>query len=117
MIWLLLLIGLLFISFVHLIVPICVAAVGKPHKKSSLWWIAIAGGLIGFVVCALMQEEFRGLAGIIQSTFWTIISFFILKKRCFTRYNTAVCKECGNKLSINSSFCSKCGAQVKKDNE
>ena len=40
MIWLLLLIGLLFISFIHLIIPICVAVGGKQRKKSSLWWIA-----------------------------------------------------------------------------
>ena len=117
MIWLLLLIGLLFISFIHLIIPICVAVGGKQRKKSSLWWISIAGGLLGFIVCALMQEEFRGLAGIIQSAFWTIISFLILKKRCFTRHNAVVCKECGNKLSFDSTFCNKCGAQVKSSNE
>ena len=83
MVYLLLLIGLLFISFIHLIVPICFAVGGKSRKKSTLWLIAITGGLIGFIVCFIMQEEFRGLAGIIQSAFWTVIAYFILKKRCF----------------------------------
>lgn len=82
MVYLLFLIGLLFISFLHLIVPICFAAGGKKRKKSTLWLIAIAGGLVGFVVCFIMQEQFRGLAGFIQSAFWTVIAYFILKKRC-----------------------------------
>lgn len=85
MLYLLLLIGLLAIAFLHLIVPICFAAGGKKRKKSALWLIAIIGGLIGFVVCFIMQEQFRGLLGIIQSAFWTVIAYFILKKRCYEK--------------------------------
>ncbi len=85
MVYLLLLIGWLFISFIHLIIPICFATGGKKRKKSTLWVIAIAGGLVGFVVCFIMQEEFRGMAGVIQSAFWTVIAYLILKKRCYEK--------------------------------
>lgn len=82
MMWVLLIIGLLFIAFIHLIIPICVAKSGKPLKKSTMWLIAAIGGLVGFLVCGLMQVPFRGILGLLQSAFWTVISFFILKKRC-----------------------------------
>jgi hypothetical protein len=85
--YLLFFLGLLIISFLHLIIPICFAAGRKQRKKSTLWLLALAGGLFGFVICFIMQEEFRGLAGILQSAFWTVIAYFILKKRCYQKEN------------------------------
>ncbi len=84
MIVLLFIIGSLMIGFLHLIIPLCVVKSKQIFiKKSTIWLIAIAGGLLGFIVCAIMQEEFRGLAGILQSAFWTFINYLILKKKCY----------------------------------
>ncbi len=112
MLWLLLILGLLFVSFMHLIVPICVAISERPLKKSGLWLVALVGGLIGFVVCAIMQEEFRGMTGVVQSAFWTVISFFILKKRCYVKNSVKFCRKCGNRLEGNALFCNKCGTKI-----
>jgi hypothetical protein len=115
MIWLLLILGILTIGFLHLIIPVCVAISRKPLKKSGLWLIAAIGGLVGFVICAILQEEFRGVAGLIQSAFWTLISFFILKKRCYVKRQVKFCSKCGNKLEDNSLFCDKCGTEINKE--
>ena len=79
-------IGLAFVTFIHLIIPISVAKSKKTFtKKSTLWLIASAGGLLGFIICAIMVAVFRGPTGIIQSAFWTIINYFILKKKCYEK--------------------------------
>lgn len=74
-------IGLLFISFIHLIIPICFARSKKTFKRGTLWLIALMGGMVGFIVCTI-SEEFRGLLGVLQSAFWTVIGYFILSAKC-----------------------------------
>ena len=83
---LLFLIGLTIVVFVHLIVTILVVTSKKTFvKKLPLWLIAIAGGLLGFILCAIVQEEFRGGVGAIQSAFWVIMNYLILKKKCYEK--------------------------------
>lgn len=84
MIVVLFIIGLAMISFLHLIIPIIV--IKKTPiitEKKTVWLWALAGGLLGFIVCAIMVEQFRGLAGIVQSAFWVVVDYFIIKKKCY----------------------------------
>jgi hypothetical protein len=75
-------ISIAIIALAHLFIPWIVAADGKPRKTSNMWLFAIIGGVVGFILCALLVGQFRGFAGLLQSTFWTVIGFFIIRKKC-----------------------------------
>lgn len=77
-------IGIFTIASAHLLVPWIVAATKKPLKTSTMWLFATIGGVVGFILCALIDGEgnFLNVLGILQSVFWTVIGFFIIRKKC-----------------------------------
>ena len=79
---LLFIIGFLIMAFAHLVIPICFAISRKRFPEIILWLIAAGGALLGFIVCALLAEQFRGALGVINSAFWLIIGYVILKIFC-----------------------------------
>lgn len=74
--------GILFLAFLHLIIPMIVALIGKPMNKIFIWLIAFESCVLGFVFIAFLSEPFRGLAGIFLSVIWTPISYLILSAKC-----------------------------------
>jgi hypothetical protein len=77
-------IGSVAVIISHLIIPIIVIRKDPIiTKKSTLWLLALASGLLGFIICAFLAEGFRGISGIIQSAFWVIVDYFIIKKKCY----------------------------------
>lgn len=118
--WLLLILGFAIIAFLHLFVPILVAAWysdRKPLKPYAVLLIAAIGGVVGFFITGLSAVELRGTAGLIQSAFWTMVCFLILKKKGFVEKTSVFCPRCKNKVRRNATFCDRCGAEIYREND
>lgn len=76
--------GILLTASAHLLIPWGVAAFEKPLKTSTMWLFAILGGILGFILCNLVDGEgnFMNVFGALYSAFWTVIGFFVIRKKC-----------------------------------
>ena len=73
--------GLAFYAIVHLTIPIIIAIRHKTYPIKTLWLIALASSLFGYVVMALVSQEVT-LAGSYLSGLFAVISYCILDKYC-----------------------------------
>lgn len=82
---LLLVLGLAIIVLAHLAIPLYLIKKGKAYTYSTkeMWIASLVGGLLGFVVCAVLTDEFRGFLGILQSGFWTLVNYTILYRKSY----------------------------------
>lgn len=116
MIWLILILGFIMLGFLYLAIPACIALYGKQYKTTTLWLIALLNGALIFAVLAYFMTDFRNLAGVLMAGFWSLISFFILRKGCRAKTKIKFCKCCGNELPKDAIFCNKCGTKLPKNN-
>ncbi len=73
-----------------LMLPVCIALVGKTMRKIFLWLIAIAGGLLGFVALVFYAGMWGNTSVIVTYFFdailFTPIGYLILSAKC-SKYN------------------------------
>ena len=75
-------IGVATIAFLHLVIPICFSRPSKIRSTSSMWWIAAAGGLLGYVLCSILTEgDYTGLGSFFWSGFFTLVGYTILHRK------------------------------------
>ena len=68
----------------HLIIPIIVVKRRLTYQDKTLWLIALAGGLLGYVVMALLAQMVT-LQGVYLSAMFTLIGYLILDKHCSSK--------------------------------